>query len=196
MHTVTHYTSTAKWLHWLMAAIWLGAWLLGLSAVHWHSINADHRITLLHKAVASTVLVLVVVRVAWRLTHPAPPLPASMAPMLRKAAHAGHLFLYAVALMALPLSGWLWSSSGNHEVWMLGLVKLPALIEPNEAVQHVVGVFHTWVAWLCGALVGGHILIALKHHFIDRDAVLLGMLPRHDGEGASSSRSSTPPAAP
>lgn len=195
MQRIDHYTSTAKWLHWAMAAIWLCAWLLGLSAVHWHSINADHRITLLHKALASTVLVLVVVRVAWRLAHPAPALPASMAPAMRRAAHAGHLFLYGVALMALPLSGWLWSSSGNHEVWMLGVVKLPALMAPNEAVQHAVGIFHTWVAWLCGALVGGHVLIALKHHFIDRDTVLLGMLPRRQ-QRQPSTRPSTPPTAP
>ncbi|MFF7709608.1 cytochrome b/b6 domain-containing protein [Pseudomonas sp. NPDC007930] len=173
-----HYTATAKWLHWGMAAIWLGAWLLGFSAVHWQAINQDHLITLTHKAIASTVLVLVIVRVAWRLTHPAPPLPASISPLMQRAAHAGHLLLYAVALIALPLSGWAWSSSGNHDVLMLGLIKLPPLVAPNPTVQHLVGVFHTYVAWLCGAMVGGHALVALKHHFIDRDGVLSGMLPR------------------
>jgi cytochrome b561 len=29
--------------------------------------------------------------------------------------------------------------------------------------------------------VGGHALIALKHHFIDKDDILLGMLPKRCG---------------
>lgn len=30
-----HYTATAKWLHWSMAALWLAAWILGVLAVYW-----------------------------------------------------------------------------------------------------------------------------------------------------------------
>lgn len=30
---------------------------------------------------------------------------------------------------------------------------------------------------MCGALVGGHVLVALKHHFVEKDEVLKGMLP-------------------
>ena len=36
---------------------------------------------------------------------------------------------------------------------------------------------HTYVAWLCGALVGGHALVALTHHFVEKDEVLKSMLP-------------------
>jgi cytochrome b561 len=37
---------------------------------------------------------------------------------------------------------------------------------------------HTWTAWFCGKLVGGHVLLALKHHFVDKDDILNGMLPK------------------
>jgi len=172
-----HYTATAKWLHWLMAAIWISAWALGFSAVHWHAINEDHQITFWHKAIASTLLFLIVLRVAWRLTHPAPALPGNLSPFMRKAAHHGHLLLYAVALLALPLSGWLWSSVVGRPIMVLGVFPLPPLTAEHGGVAPYVKMFHTYVAWACGALVAGHGLIALKHHFIDRDGVLKGMLP-------------------
>lgn len=32
---VQHFTSLAKFLHWLMAFIWIGAWFIGYIAVTW-----------------------------------------------------------------------------------------------------------------------------------------------------------------
>ena len=180
MH-IDHYTATAKWLHWGMAFIWLGSWLLGFAAVHARGLNADHSVTFLHKVLASTVLFLVILRVAWRLTHPAPALPGEMSSLMRRAAHLGHVALYLIALFALPLSGWLWSSLAAKPIMLLGLVHLPPLTGPNPALYPWVEAFHTYTAWLCGALVGGHILVALKHHFVDKDAVLRGMLPKTEG---------------
>jgi cytochrome b561 len=171
------YTSTAKCLHWLMAGIWISAWLLGFSAVHWHAVNQDHQVTFWHKAIASTLLFLIVLRIAWRMTHPAPELPARLSPRMRKAAHHGHMVLYAVALLALPISGWLWSSVGGRPVMVLGLFQLPPLTGEHHGAAPYVKLFHTYVAWGCGILVSGHALIALKHHFIDHDGVLKGMLP-------------------
>lgn len=176
--SASHYTATAKWLHWTMAAIWLSAWTLGFSAVHWHSLNRDHQVTFWHKALASTLLFLIVLRVAWRLTHPAPALPGEMSPAMRRAARYGHLLLYAVALLALPVSGWLWSSVLGRPILVLGLFQLPPITGEHASLAAYVKVFHTYVAWACGLLVLGHGAIALKHHFVDRDEVLRGMLPR------------------
>lgn len=85
------YTSTAKWLHWGMALLWIGAWFIGILATHWRDeFNTHHELTFLHKAMASTLLFLIVVRIAWRITHPAPALPAAMSPLMKRGAFFGH----------------------------------------------------------------------------------------------------------
>ncbi|WP_420994660.1 cytochrome b [Cupriavidus sp. 30B13] len=171
------YTRTAQALHWLMALIWLASWGAGMVAAHVPALNPHHGLTAVHKAVASTLLALVVIRVAWRLAHPAPALPPSMSVFMQRAAHLGHLVLYALALIALPLSGWYWSSVAGRAVQLAGLFTLPPLAAPDEAMRDLAANVHVLTAWFCGALVGGHIVVALKHRFIDRDSVMASMLP-------------------
>ncbi|WP_212624867.1 cytochrome b [Pseudomonas sp. PP3] len=175
------YTSTAKWLHWGMALLWMGAWFIGILATHWRDeLNAHHELTFLHKAMASTLLFLIVVRIAWRITHPAPALPAAMSPLMKRGAFLGHLMLYAIALIGLPLSGWYWSSVADKPILVAGLFQLPPMVGPDQTLYELAKSIHTYVAWLCGALVGGHVLVALTHHFVEKDEVLKGMLPgRH-----------------
>lgn len=174
----TGYNPVSKLLHWSMAAIWIAAWGLGVMAVYLRDlINTDHGVTIAHKAIATTILFLVVLRVAWRLTHPAPKLPDTMSPLLQRAAHVGHLVLYAVALIALPVSGWLWSSVADKPIMVLWVFHLPPLVAPAKPWYDTAKLVHVTLAWTMGAAVLGHILIALKHHFIERDGILAGMLP-------------------
>lgn len=172
------YTATAKWLHWGMALIWIVAWVVGIVAVHWRDeFNPQHQLTFLHKAMASTLLFLIVLRIAWRLAHPAPAMPNTMTPLVKRAAFIGHLLLYSVALVGLPISGWYWSSVADKPILVAGLFLLPSLVEADKSLYDLAKAIHTYTSWLCGVLVGGHVVVALKHHFIDKDKVLTGMLP-------------------
>lgn len=176
---VQHFTSLAKFLHWLMAFIWIGVWFVGYVAVTWRDeLNGDHSLTIAHKALASTLLLLVIIRIAWRLTHPAPPLPDSMSAVMRRAAHAGHLVIYAAGLIALPVSGWLWSSVADKPIMVLWSFRLPPLTAPHPEYYELMKDIHVTLAFTMGALIVGHILIALKHALIDRDDVMSGMLPK------------------
>jgi cytochrome b561 len=169
------YTPIAKGFHWLMALIWIGAWLGGMTAAHvW---NPDHQVTVLHKEIASTILVLIVFRLLWRVTHRPPALPASMSSGMQTFAHLGHIALYAIALLALPISGWLMSSFADKPVMLAGLIKLPSLASPDKALAGLTHTFHAYTGWFCGLIVAGHVAFALKHHLVDRDDVLLRMSP-------------------
>lgn len=173
-----HYTPVAQLLHWSMATIWLVAWTLGFLAVHWRDfLNPEFGLTFLHKSLASSLLLLVVVRVAWRLAHPPPALPATVGPLARKLARYGHLTIYGLALIGLPISGWLWSSVAGKAVLVFGVLPLPAPLAENPQLYPLMKDVHQYLAWLCGALIAGHAAMALKHHFIDRDGVLRSMLP-------------------
>jgi len=172
------YTSPAKWLHWGMALIWIGAWFIGIVATHWRDeFNAHYELTFLHKALASTLLFLIVVRISWRITHPAPALPKTMSPLMKRGAFVGHFLLYGIALIGLPLSGWYLSSIADKPIVVAGLFLLPPLVDPDKSFYDLAKVVHTYISWLCGTLVGGHVLVALTHHFIEKDEVLKGMLP-------------------
>ncbi|WP_397449701.1 cytochrome b [Pseudomonas sp. NA-150] len=174
----TGYTATAKWLHWGIGAIWIVSWCLGMLGAYTRDIfSTDPSLTFVHKGLASTVLFLVILRVAWRLTHPVPALPLSVSSGMRRGAAIGHLFLYLIPLCLVPLSGWYWSSVAGKPIMLMGFFRLPSLVGPDQSMYDVALWTHTLSAWLAGALVGGHILLALKHHFLDRDAVLSGMLP-------------------
>ncbi|MFK0344240.1 cytochrome b [Pseudomonas asiatica] len=175
----TSYTPVAKGFHWVSGLIWIAAWWVGLVAVHWRDeLNQEHSLTFLHKALASILIFLVMLRVAWRLTHTAPRLPNTMSPAMQYLALVGHVLLYVVALIALPLSGWYWSSVADKTIMVAGVFKLPSLVQPDESCYGVAKMVHTYIAWLCGLLIFGHIGAALKHHFLDKDSVLKDMLPR------------------
>jgi cytochrome b561 len=179
MNPNNHYHPFSKFLHWTMGSIWLGVWILGFLAVHFREqLSPHHILTLWHKAIAITLVFLVVLRVAWRITTPPPALPSSMGPMMQRAAAAGHIAIYVLALLALPMSGWALSSVAGKPVVMLGLIEIPAYLPQNKDMVETVRAVHTWISWLCGAMVLGHILVALKHHVVDKDGVLIGMLPR------------------
>jgi len=172
------YHPLSKFQHWLMALLWIAAWVIGIVAVHWRdALNAHHELTILHKALASTVIFLTLLRIVWRWTHPAPALPASMSPAMQRVAHLGHLGLYALALVALPLSGWMWSSVADKPIMMLGLLQLPPLVAPAPEYYGLAKLVHQWLAWSVGLMVLGHAAAAIKHHVHDRDGVLESMLP-------------------
>lgn len=180
MTTQQSYTPTAKILHWLMAIIWVFVWIIGILAVYGReTFNPNHGLTALHKAIASTLLILIVIRIIWRLTHTPPALPDTMSQHAKIMAKLGHIFLYLFALLSMPISGWLVSSFAGRPVLVAGILELPPLAGPNPQYASIAMSCHIYLAWFCGLLVAGHILIALKHHFIDKDNVLISMAPNH-----------------
>lgn len=176
--TANSYDGVAKFLHWLTACIWLPVWGAGALAVYFRdSLNPAHGLTYWHKAFASFLIALVVVRIVWRISHKPPPMPTQTTDLMRSVASLGHLGLYLVALLALPLSGWIWSSVADKPIMLLGVIQLPPLLAPNPQAYDLAKWAHVIAAWTSAVLILGHVAMALKHHWIDKDHVLLGMLP-------------------
>lgn len=195
------YTSVAIALHWAMAALILFQLGIGfLMADALQAADADSRRwgfeqTQLHKSIGLTVLGLAVARLAWRILHPAPPLPPGMSWIERAGAHLSHVGFY-VLMVGLPLTGWAMVSSslefGSLKTFYFGLFNVPHIpgldTLPNESKGAVSGVMkaaHFWLAIGAVALLVLHVGAALKHHLVDRDAVLARMVP---GVGARDGR--------
>jgi cytochrome b561 len=172
----SRYTPTAIALHWLVAVIIIGNLAFGLYMVGLPLSPSKLRLISYHKWAGITVLLLSAGRLLWRLWNPAPPLPDSMKPWEKKAAHASHVLLYLL-FFASPISGWLFSSAEGFKVVYFGVLPLPDLLAKNKDVADVLKVVHHWINYVLAAVVVVHAAAALKHHFIDRDDVLRRMLP-------------------
>lgn len=173
----THYTATAKTLHWGMAVLIFGLFGLGFYMTGLPLSPARLQLYSWHKWAGVTVFVLVLVRLAWRASHRPPVLPSHMKPLERFAAHAGHLLLY-VLMFAIPLSGWLMSSAKGFQTVWFGVLPIPDLLARDKALGDLLQTLHLGLNGLLIAALLGHIGAALKHHFLDRDDVLTRMLRR------------------
>jgi cytochrome b561 len=178
MKAVSTYSSPALLLHWSMAAIISVVWFIGIYCAHFRG-NAERGggALYVHKAIATTVLFLFVLRLIYRLTHRYPSLPAHVSGPAALAAKAMHVLLYGIAMSALPLSGWFWSSVAGHPSPVLGLFNLPPLAPKTPALYDTGMWIHRILAWSVGALILLHVLAALKHHFVDKDEILVRMMP-------------------
>ena len=170
----TPYTAVAKGLHWLMAVLILG--LLGLGMYMQDLPLSPQKLVLYswHKWAGVTVFMLVWLRLAWRVTHRPPALPESMSPLMRLAAHAGHLALY-VLMVAIPLSGWLMSSAKGFQTVWFGVLPIPDLVGRDKALGDLLQEVHEALNVLLMLTLAGHVAAALWHHFVLKDDTLRRM---------------------
>ena len=168
------YTPVAKGLHWLMAALILGLAALGIVMHEMPLSPLKLELYAWHKWFGVTVFLLVWLRLAWRLTHRPPALPATLSAPLQRLAHAGHSLLY-VLMIVIPLSGWLMSSAkGVQTVWF-GLVPLPDLLGRDRELGDLLQQAHKLLNLLLLLTLAGHVLAALWHHFVLKDDTLRRM---------------------
>jgi cytochrome b561 len=172
------YTSTAIALHWLIAVAILGAFALGLYMAGLPLSPDKLKLYSWHKWAGVSIFALVLVRMAWRIAHRPPTLPAHMGRGEQLVAHAGHGLLYLL-MLAVPLSGWLMSSAKGIQTVLFGVLPIPDLLEKNRELGDLLQTLHWGLNMLFAATVIGHTAAALKHHFVDRDDVLTRMLPDH-----------------
>lgn len=161
-------------LHWLMAVaivglFCLGLWMVGLGYYdEWY-----HRAPAIHKAVGILVGVALLLRLTWRAVNERPRLLGKA--WERTAASVAHRVFY-VLMLAMVATGYLISTEKGAAVEVFGLFSVPALPWRFDNQADVAGEVHEWLAWTLILLAAGHALVALKHHFVDRDATLRRML--------------------
>ena len=183
-----HYGIVSSGFHWAIALavvglVGLGAWMVGLTYYHpWYYDSLA-----LHKAIGIVVLALALAKFGWKLVDRNPGFGPEVKPHERAGATAMHWLLNALMVL-LPVTGYLISTSEGAGIDMFGLFDVPALVDVTAGTRDLAIDIHFYVAYGGIALVGMHIIAALKHHFIDRGSTLRRMLiPRSRSPSAERS---------
>lgn len=174
-NTDRRYGLVPQLLHWIVVALVIVQYVLAEAADELPLGMEKLAVITRHKSVGITILLVALVRVGWRLFD-RPPAPPPMPAWQRTAATLSHWGLYAL-LFALPLTGWMMSSAANYPVSWFGLVQLPDLVMPSQGLQEAMKEVHEGLFVALLSLSGLHVLAALKHQFVDRDGLLMRMLP-------------------
>jgi cytochrome b561 len=170
------YTSSAIALHWVIALLIIGMLLLGLYMVGIPKGTPDRAFYFnLHKSFGVLAGVLILLRLGWRLTHPAPQMPAGMPRWEAEAARLNHRMLYFCMLIQ-PATGYVSSSFNKYGVKFFG-VALPNWGWEDGIFRDLFTNYHKLTAVLLAALIVIHVLAAFKHLLVDHDRVFQRMLP-------------------
>lgn len=175
-NTDSRYGVVAIGLHWLVAIaviglFALGYWMVDLSYYDdWYRRAPD-----IHRSVGVLLLLVMVVRLVWRVMNPSPrPLPNHQRWEVL-AAHLAHSLLYVLLFVAM-ISGYLISTADGSSISVFGWFDVPSVTGQVKGMEDIAGAVHYWSTWAIVVLAGVHALGALKHHLIDRDRTLLRML--------------------
>jgi cytochrome b561 len=161
-------------LHWITAVLVAVLWTIGqtIDFVPNGPLRIDYRST--HIACGSILGVVLLIRLAWRLTRRDSPPPIDSG-LLLIIAHVTHWLLYVLLTLTVALGiAYVWARGDS----IFNLFSVPAYDPGNRALVHLIGDRHALAANAILIVAGAHAAAALFHHFILRDATLRRMLPR------------------
>jgi cytochrome b561 len=162
-------------LHWLMAVCIVSMFFIGVAMVA--SVSAGYLpLITVHRTLGIVILLLVIVRLVVRLRNGAPALPVDLPAPMKLAAELSHYVLYAL-MIAMPLLGWAMLSAANFPIVLLGGIRLPAIVAPNNQLHTLLWNAHHYLAFAFFAVFLLHMAAALFHALVRRDGVFDAMAP-------------------
>ncbi|MDD2832617.1 MAG: cytochrome b [Methylotenera sp.] len=185
----SRYTRTAVILHWLIAlgifAMFALGWymseiprdaakqaafdLFDLGIYTWHLAEEASPRTFyfnLHKSIGVTLLVLIGIRILWRVTHRPPAMLSTYQLWEKKLATGTHHVLYLL-MVAVPLSGLVMAINSKYGLMWFGIDFIDGL--DNKDLRELFKEVHEIAGTLFAITIALHITGALKHKFIDKD---------------------------
>ncbi|MFC3114553.1 cytochrome b [Cellvibrio fontiphilus] len=171
----TGYGLIAILLHWSSALLilflfGLGIYMTGLGYYDdWY-----HKGPALHISLGLIVLLLMLVRVIWRLLNPTP-VALGDKPAQLMAAKLVKWALY-LAIFVVLITGYFITTAEGKPASLFDWIYFPSIAELSASQVDLVGELHEYFAWGIIGLVVLHVGGALLHHFVIRDRTLVRML--------------------
>ena len=168
------YDGVAKTLHWLIALIVILMLIAGWGLEDM-PLEERKQIIMIHSGLGTTIFVLMLARLVWRLTHK-PPAPLPVPDWQHKVAVIVHGSFYFLLLLQ-PIFGVLQAAYVDYPVLAFGVIEYSALAIDNKDSFNLFHRLHGLTAVLLILLIVVHGGAALGRHFYLKDNVLRRMLP-------------------
>ena len=163
-------------LHWLMALLVIGLYLLGIYMVDLDYYDAMYQTApMIHKLVGVLTLFLLIIRLPLKYVQCKPDVLGSYTQWEVLLASIVHNLFYLL-LVVMTISGYLISTLKGKGIDILGLFELPSLLILNEKAAEIVGKTHELSSDLFILLLFFHIIATIKHHVFDKDKAIIRIL--------------------
>ncbi|EAU42426.1 probable cytochrome b561 [Fulvimarina pelagi HTCC2506] len=166
------YAPTARVFHWIVAVMVLVVWPFGM-VIKFIAEDSKPIFYLLHESFGFLILWIMLARVAVRLVRGAPAHPP-MPEWQRRLADTVHVLLY-VALIAMPIFGFLATNAFGFPLSLFGLIPIPSPVGKNDALAGIFMTVHVTLGYTILVLFLLHMAGVLQHHVLKRDATLYRM---------------------
>ena len=170
------YGTVSRLFHWVTVLLVLVMIPAGLIMIQDIPRPVQDRLFILHKGLGPVVLLVVLLRLFWRVRNPPPPLPADVPAMQARAAAMVHAGLY-VFLIVQAVSGYVRVTTGGFPIESLLAIGVPPLLPKSEAVAHVAETVHAVSAAILMLLIAMHVGAAAYHGLVRRDGIVSRMWP-------------------
>lgn len=176
-NSTDRYGTVPKTLHWVIAGLVIVAWALGTIGEDLPRGPLRNAGEFVHVSAGLAILLLLAVRVMWRLLDPPP--PPERTPFGRwgdYASQSAHWLLY-VLLAAVTLVGIVAQFADGDALPFFGLFKIASPWAKNHQFAEAVEEMHEFLANAVAIVAVLHTAAALAHHWLLRDRTLTRMLP-------------------
>lgn len=180
---ILRYSNVAVALHWLTAALLVAQVVIGFT-FHRLLEQGPQRAEVFawHKTLGAVILVIALIRLAYRLMNPPPPFPPELPGWERVASVWTHRLFYFL-LIVVPLTGLIAVSDRGPTTGLVGGIPLPTVPGISEATGDLSGEVHRFLVYGTLLLLVAHIVAPLWHRFMLRDRTTARMPPFSDPAG-------------
>jgi cytochrome b561 len=168
------YGTTDKAFHWGIVALLVVQFPLGWLMPDIHGGMTPGVAMTWHISIGSVILILIIARFVWRLTHSVAP-EGSLPAWQRRTSEAVYWLLY-VLVMLTTFSGWLFASARGWAISWFFALPMPMLTSGDRALVRALDGWHQVFEWALLIAIGVHVGAVLVHLFYYRDGVAQRML--------------------
>ena len=187
MTTPTRYDAGARFFHWLFVLLFLAQVPAGIAMVVPAVIGdfpvlpgVEQRtidvIYIFHKGLGAVLIVVVIARLLWRLTHRPPPFPDTMPPLEQRIARQTHWAIYFLLVLAV-VTGYVHVVGLGFPMELLDYLGVPPLIPRMERLAVISSFVHRFTVIVLVGVVGVHVAEVLRHQWVVKDDIMSRIWP-------------------
>jgi cytochrome b561 len=168
------YSALAKLLHWSIGLLIVVQLVIGWTMPDVKKGTLPVGEIGWHVTVGVVIILLVALRVIWRVARPPRPTGEERG-WLARTAQVTHVLLY-VLMVVVPVLGWANASSRDWAIGLTSWLQLPRIMPVGSSLGHALGDVHGNLAVVLAVLIGLHVAAGIYHHVVRRDDTLRRML--------------------